>query len=232
MSSPIERHIELDELMQIMNDPDELKKYSFKPEQMPHAYIKDIFQMTVPYDEIRKIVQKVKDEFFNNLGPQGNQEFKHVGSTAIRGMPGSCKPDALLLEDTFPASRATVKALLDSGFYFQALLPHNDLWFVKSLDNYPIKESSTAPLKLNLHVMTPDNIMAKLLVLTRDLCNSDKSAFEEYKRCKLEAAAGDETTLEEYELKKKQCRFFSILQDQLSALPNIPNVCVRKTSLH
>ena len=43
-----------------------------------------------------------------------------MGSTSIRGMPGTMMPDALIMTPEFPPSRGVIQALLDCGYYFSS----------------------------------------------------------------------------------------------------------------
>ena len=47
-------------------------------------------------------------------------QWEHVGSTSIKGMPGTMMPDALIITPEFPPSKAVIQALLDSGYYFSS----------------------------------------------------------------------------------------------------------------
>ena len=68
-------------------------------------------------------------------------KWEHVGSTSIKGMPGSLMPDALLIIPEFPPSKAVIQAFLDSSYYFSSSAFHldiRDLWwfFVFTDGNY------------------------------------------------------------------------------------------------
>ena len=179
----------------------------------------DVFHMNVPYHEIKKIIRRNQDAIFQNLSPDAKKPiFEHVGSTSIKGMPGSLSPDILVLEETFPPSRSTVAAILGAGFSFKSIAPHDpsDFWFWKQLHDSPCKGEF-----LILHLMAEGNKIAKLFVLARDMCNSDIKAFEEYKQNKLVAKEGEGTTMLEYKIKKASGSFIARLRKQVGLPPHI-----------
>ena len=130
----------LDDLVRVFNDPAELSNYKFgKSSGVPSSTetTKEMFHMELPYDEIKKLVEKERDAIFEHLNPTAPSKlvFEHVGSTSIKGMPGSLCPDCLLVEESFPPSISTLNALLQAGFRFSCIAPHDDAdyWFSKDI---------------------------------------------------------------------------------------------------
>ena len=131
----------LDDLVRVFNDPVELGNYKFGKSTGNSSWAtmttKDLFHLEVPYDEIKQLVKKQRDAIFEHLDPAApcKPVFEHVGSTSIKGMPGSLYPDCLLVEESFPPSRSTLNALLQAGFHFSSIAPHDeaDYWFFKDI---------------------------------------------------------------------------------------------------
>ena len=57
---------------------------------------------------------------FNFQGEKEGIKWEHVGSTSIKGMPGTMMPDALIIPPEFPPSKGVIQALLDCGYYFSS----------------------------------------------------------------------------------------------------------------
>ena len=207
----------VDDLMKIFSNPEELKKHVYTGTWVKQHKASDIFHMDVPYDEIKEIVLRHRDVIFQNLDPDAKKPvFEHVGSTSIKGMPGSLSPDILVVEETLPPSRSTVAAILAAGFEFQSVAPHDpeDLWFWKFLQESPCEGQV-----FTLHLVSESNKLGKLLVLARDTCNSDRDSFEEYKRDKLAAKAGEGTTMLDYKLKKRAGTFIPRMREKVGLPP-------------
>ena len=80
------------------------------------------------------IVEDCRDKFLSAV-PESERSalrWEHVGSTSIKGMPGTKFPDALLVIPEFPPSRGVIQAFLDCGYYFHASssLDIKDLWWM------------------------------------------------------------------------------------------------------
>ena len=209
----------VDDLMKIFTNPEELKKHAFTGTGIHKHKAKDIFHMEVPYDEIKKIVHKYRDAIFQHLSPEAHKPiFEHVGSTSIKGIPGSLWPDVLVIEKTFPPSRSIVAAILAAGFSFKSVAPHDpeDLWFWMYLQESPCEGQV-----LTLHLLPETNKLAKLLVLTRDTCNNDIASFEEYKENKLAAreVQGEGTKMLDYKIKKASGTFIARMREQVGLPP-------------
>ena len=144
---PPAKSLGVDDLVRVFNDPVELSNYKFNL-QSGRSFVpgdkswetkttKDLFHLEVPYDDIKQLVIKQRDAIFEHLDPATpcKPVFEHVGSTSIKGMPGSLYPDCLLVEESFPPSRSTLNALLQAGFHFSSIAPHDDCdyWFFKDV---------------------------------------------------------------------------------------------------
>ena len=83
---------------------------------------------------LRSIVEECRDKFLAAVpeGERSGLRWEHVGSTSIKGMPGTKFPDALLIIPDFPPSRGVIEAFLDCGYYFHAssTLDVRDLWWM------------------------------------------------------------------------------------------------------
>jgi len=174
-----------DDLIRIFNDPEgELLNYKYKMDDAPKKNVGDIFHMEVPFDAIKEQVMGVRKDIFDKLDPNTPAPtFEHIGSTSIRGMPGALSPDILLIEEQFPPSASTVRALVAAGFQFLSLAPHgiNDYWFKK-----PIPEDHIGPARAVVcHLVDRANPTGRTIIKLRDRCNNDPAAFEEYKASKL-----------------------------------------------
>ena len=129
----------LDDLVRVFHNPAELSNYKFEKSGTPTSTktTRELFHMEIPYDQIKQLVEKERDAIFEHLDPSAPTKpvFEHVGSTSIKGMPGSLCPDCLLVEESFPPSRSTLNALLQAGFHFSSIAPHDeaDYWFFKDI---------------------------------------------------------------------------------------------------
>merc|ERR1711990_538511 len=131
-------------------------------------------------------------------------------------------PDGLLVEPTFPPSLSTINALLQAGFEFSSIAPHdpNDLMFVKRFDRVDFSDKTDQVIMV-LHLVSAENKLGKLLVLMRDTCNNDSAAFEEYKAAKLEARGDGNTKWISYKIKKGQSSLISRLREQVGLPPTL-----------
>jgi len=176
------------ELVAIMGDSEKLKAYAYnEPVELPEGISNEGFHHDLPFDGIKGFVEYQKETILSKVSKEEREklEWEHVGSTSIKGMPGTKMPDALLIIHDFPPSESIVQALLDSGFYFGRASPmdQEDLWFIKKIEDGFLKW-----YKMTIHVCLKSNVAGKVLVETRDMCNTEEWAFEDYKNSKIEAA--------------------------------------------
>jgi len=182
------------ELFDLFSDEQKLKAYQYtQPVQdLPSGFSNETVYFDLPYEEIREIVMQKKEELFSKI-PDDEKDalvWEHVGSTAIKGMPGTKFPDALLILPAFPPSKNVIQAFLDCGYYFSqsSHLDARDLWFF-----YVFTDGILEYHKLTVHVTLEDNKAGKILRATRDMCNNEQWAFEDYKNAKIEGAKLAET---------------------------------------
>ena len=83
--------------------------------------------------KFRTIVEDCRDTFLSAIpeAEKSSLRWEHVGSTSIKGMPGTKMPDSLLIVPEFPPSMGVIQAFLDSGYYFSSSssLDVKDLWW-------------------------------------------------------------------------------------------------------
>ena len=82
----------------------------------------------------RTIVEDCRDEFLAAVpeSERSGLRWEHIGSTSIKGMPGTKFPDALLIVPDFPPSEGVIQSFLDCGYYFHgsSALDVRDLWWM------------------------------------------------------------------------------------------------------
>ena len=82
----------------------------------------------------RTIVEDCRDKFLAAVpeSERSGLRWEHIGSTSIKGMPGTKFPDALLIVPAFPPSEGVIQAFLDCGYYFHgsSALDVRDLWWM------------------------------------------------------------------------------------------------------
>eukprot|EP00088_Acartia_fossae_P021131 TRINITY_DN22601_c0_g1_i1.p1 TRINITY_DN22601_c0_g1~~TRINITY_DN22601_c0_g1_i1.p1 ORF type:complete len:226 (+),score=62.88 TRINITY_DN22601_c0_g1_i1:39-716(+) len=176
------------ELLDVMKDPAKLKEFGYSESQeLPEGFNNEEFHLDLPYEDIKAFVANQKEVILSKVPEEERKQlvWEHIGSTSIKGMPGTKFPDALLIIPEFPPSEAVVKALLDSDFYFSRTSPLDaeDLWFVLNINDGFLKYH-----KMTIHVCLESNTAGRILKDTRDMCNTEKWAFEDYKNSKIEAA--------------------------------------------
>jgi len=201
-----------EDLIRVFNDPDgELRHYDFVLKEEPSIGMELEFLMELPYDAIKASVEKVKQDIFQNFDSDESlrPRFEHVGSTSIKGMPGTLSPDALLIEKQFPPSASTIRAILAAGFRFKSVAPHgkNDYWFMKPI---PADELGGDRVMI-LHLVDEANQTGRVILKLRDACNNDPDAFEEYKASKLAARGG---TIVEYKIRKAKSAIITRLRKE------------------
>eukprot|EP00088_Acartia_fossae_P024643 TRINITY_DN25555_c0_g1_i2.p1 TRINITY_DN25555_c0_g1~~TRINITY_DN25555_c0_g1_i2.p1 ORF type:complete len:218 (-),score=68.54 TRINITY_DN25555_c0_g1_i2:156-809(-) len=176
------------ELYDLFADEEKLKAYSYtQPVDTPEGFNNETFYLDLPYEEIKAIVEQKRDELMAKIPEEERPTlvWEHVGSTSIKGMPGTKFPDALLILPSFPPSKNVIQAFLDCGYYFSqsSHLDTRDLWFF-----FVFTEGILKYHKLTVHVTLEDNKAGKILRATRDMCRSEQWAFDDYKNAKVEAA--------------------------------------------
>lgn len=204
-----------EELHSLFSDLERLKNYKYTQPVVSDCGIdNEKFHLDLPYDEIKAIVESCRDKFLAAI-PESERagiQWEHVGSTSIKGMPGTMMPDALIITPEFPPSKAVIQALLDCGYYFSssAALDQKDLWWMKVFTDGLLKDH-----KLVVHIVTEDNVAAKILRATRDMCNSEEWAFNDYKEAKMSAYKDSDGQFKNYKMGKgKQSKLLAMLREK------------------
>jgi len=204
-----------EDLHALFSDPARLKSYRYtQPVTSDCGIDNEKFHLELPYDAIRAKVEECRDAFLAAVPEQERSGlvWEHVGSTSIRGMPGTMMPDSLLIVPEFPPSKPVVQALLDCGYYFSssAALDPQDLWWMLVFTEGFLKDH-----KLVLHVVTEDNVAAKILRDTRDMCNSEEWAFNDYKEAKMSAYKDADGEFKDYKQGKgKASKLLTMLREK------------------
>ena len=228
-----------EELHALFSDPARLQTYRYTQPVVSDCGIdNEKFHLELPYDAIKAKVEECRDTFLAAVPEQerAGLVWEHVGSTSIRGMPGTMMPDSLLIGQQsisimnelyplhdisitfcfpvpeFPPSRPVIQALLDCGYYFSsaAALDPRDLWWMLVFTEGFLKDH-----KLVLHVVTADNVAAKILRDTRDMCNSEEWAFNDYKEAKMSAYKDADGEFKDYKQGKgKTSKLLTMLREK------------------
>jgi len=177
-----------DDVYAVLSDPAKLKEYKYmqKRDESKSGIDNEKFYLDLPYDEITAIVSGEMKKILERI-PESERSkvtWEAVGSTSIKGMPGTMHPDVLLMFPEFPPSKPVLQALLDHGFYMSRAAPLDpqDVWWFYIFPDGILEEH-----KLTLHMTTVDNTAGKILRETRDMCRSEQWAFEDYKQAKIAA---------------------------------------------
>jgi len=187
----LEDEYTVDELYEMVLDQEKLKSYQgFKRALAMGVGGGMAFYDELPYDEIKQFIAEEREGIFSKIPEEVLESngvvWEHVGSTSIKGMPGTIYPDSLIMFNKAPAPREIFNALMDSGFTFLGSGPFHptDLWFLKKIS----REGPLDNALFKLHLTPCDIGPSKMLLETRDRCNSNPEDFEDYKSAKVEAA--------------------------------------------
>ena len=93
-----------EELHALFSDPARLQTYRYTQPVVSDCGIdNEKFHLELPYDAIRAKVEECRDAFLAAVPEQERSGlvWEHVGSTSIRGMPGTMMPDSLLIGQKF-----------------------------------------------------------------------------------------------------------------------------------
>ena len=120
-----------DEIYDIITDPKKLKSY--KDMSVLGGLDTNQLYLELPYDDIKAYVENTRDDILKLIPDvkQSTFQWEHVGSTLIKGMPGTKHPDAMMLFKSFPPPKECIASLLQNEFYFMGSGPFScdDLWF-------------------------------------------------------------------------------------------------------
>ena len=206
-----------DELHELFSDPERLKNYRYSQPVISDTVDNEKFHLDLPFDEIKAIVESCRGKFFAAVpeGERSGLKWEHVGSTSIKGMPGTMMPDSLIIVPEFPPSKGVIQALLNCDYYFSssAALDPKDLWWMHIFTDGLLKDH-----KLVLHIVTEDNVAAKILRETRDMCNTEEWAFEDYKEAKMSAYRDASGEFKNYKIGKgKNSKLLTMLREKYSS---------------
>lgn len=108
----------------------------------------------------------------------------HVGSSAIKGMPGSPIVDLAIVIATLPPAAPILTALESIGYDYRGAAPHdrNDHWAMGG-------EGPKGHLgRVVLHITPSGSDFVDHAVAFVDYCNQNKQAFDSYAEVKLKGA--------------------------------------------
>lgn len=148
---------------------------------------RDFFFFDLDFEKIKQYVY-IEIQLIKKILGDEVVRAEHVGSTSIKGMPGTNVPDLVLFIRHFPLSNEQFERLREIGYLFRGLSPHtgfkgNDLFFFKEFE---------APLHKNdirnfgLHFVPENSHEIDFIIRMRDLANTDRRVFQEYYRNKVE----------------------------------------------
>ena len=89
-----------EELHALFSDPARLQNYRYTQPVVSDCGIdNEKFHLELPYDAIKAKAEECRDTFLAAVPEQerAGLVWEHVGSTSIRGMPGTMMPDSLLI---------------------------------------------------------------------------------------------------------------------------------------
>ncbi|KAL5251745.1 hypothetical protein ACHWQZ_G014790 [Mnemiopsis leidyi] len=204
-----------DQLYEMIQDPEKLKSYNMEKKVIAGMGGHMEFIHDMPYDEIKQFIGEEKEAILSNIPAEivadNEVTWEHVGSTSIKGMPGTLFPDSLILYKKYPPPREVFDALMSAGFDFYGAGPlHSaDLWFLKKVQREGTRIDGGL---FKIHLTPSDFGASRMLIETRDRCNNNPADFEDYKNSKVKAAehlaAGN---IMEYKRAKGSCKLLQEL---------------------
>lgn len=175
---------------------------------------RDLFHFDIDFDAMKKAVQ-IEVEGLKSILKDDFVKYEHVGSTAIKKMPGIKVPDIIIFVRTFPVTNEQFQALTQRGYVFRGLSPHvaykgDDLFFSKIFfdpKEHPVVRGFA------LHVVPENSKELDLLINFRDLANSNKKVFELYYNNKMDKYNNkDIKSMMEYKRAKAE-GLFKVIQE-------------------
>ncbi len=139
-----------------------------------------------PYDQLLDSFDRNSERIHRALGEECI-ELIHIGSTAIKGMPGTPIVDIIAVCRSPNEPDNSQKILLENeGFIYQGEAPHTtgDFWF---FGGDPNCKSGTIGRAV-LHVVARGNSFIDESTAFVNYCNETPSAFDRYSKVKLEGA--------------------------------------------
>ena len=155
-------------------------------EPMKPKPFRDIFMVDIDYDEVKKAVEKETEFLKSTFGDQF-VKVEHVGSTSIKGMPGTILPDLIVYLESFPPTNESMAKLVKNGYKFRGIPFHSksgeDVMFVRETKE-PISKNDFSHFVL--HIVPKHSVELNPMIKFRDLANSNPAIHEDYKRMKLD----------------------------------------------
>jgi len=139
-----------------------------------------------PVDQLLDSFDRNSERIYRVLGEECLEIF-HMGSTAIKGMPGTPIVDLMAVCRSPNEPNQSQKKLLENeGFAYQGEAPHTngDFWF---FGGDPTSQPGTMGRAV-LHVVAQGNPFIDESKAFVDYCNAIPSAFDRYSTVKLEGA--------------------------------------------
>jgi len=145
------------------------------------------FYSVQPTAEIAAVYEKESARIVEALGEALRAGPMHMGSSAIRGMPGSPIVDVVVAVDQLPPPPEAIAALELAGYAYRGPAPHDseDHWAMGG-------DGAKGHLgRVVLHITIPDSRFLRGARAFVDYCNSadGKEAFDAYAAVKIEGAA-------------------------------------------
>lgn len=142
------------------------------------------------YPEFTRIrAQEVLAAFKGYVVTYNNNDYHHMGSTAIVGMPGKPIVDfTIVTKDLLPNIPDDVmNSLQKLGWTYRGIAPHSldkyaDQWFFRA--NSPDEKVAENGIEgYAMHIVSEDFASESIdeLILFRDFCMANKDAFNKYK---------------------------------------------------
>ena len=146
---------------------------------------RNAFKFSIDTEEVKKAVVK-HVEFLKEVFDRQFVRFEHIGSTSMKGMPGTAMPDLIVYIDPFPPSNESLAKLEENEIKFLGIPPHStkkgDMFFLRQSDE-PIPDNDYS--NVVLHLVSKDSDDLDHLIKFRNLVNSNPKVFDEYKKHKL-----------------------------------------------
>lgn len=151
------------------------------------------FYSVQPAAEIAAVYEKESARIVEALGEALRAGPMHMGSSAIRGMPGTPVVDVVVAVEQLPPPPEVIAALELAGYAYRGPAPHDreDHWAMGG-------DGAKGHLgRVVLHITIPDSRFLRSARAFVDYCNSadGKEAFDAYAAIKIEGAAlaGEQT---------------------------------------
>ncbi|KAL7553231.1 hypothetical protein ACHAWF_017314 [Thalassiosira exigua] len=143
------------------------------------------FYTKQPTAELNQIFQTESKRIASALGGHVTSDPLHIGSTAIKGLPGTPVVDIAFSIREFPANDDVVSKLSKIGYDYKGPSPHddkNDCWAMGG----NAKKGHLG--RVIVHMSRDGSDFCENAAAFRDYCNAHPEAFKAYKNVKLQGA--------------------------------------------